>query len=157
MNNEDGKIYVAQRMSENSKDWDSWLRWLITIITGALALIVPLTNNVESSWWLCSSLILLSVSMVFLAIRLFFSHLTEFFHIMKMKNMVDNMGRGRVGPTYIPVLIFELEYVAYLLLLLGLGCLVTFACVNNQRGHADNTCRCAVSTQTDQTIIRQDR
>lgn len=125
-----------QQIKELADDRDTtlrkWLQWLILITTGALSVVIPL-SNIESfspvaAFFFKATCICCGIGILSLTIRIYAFIVGKKSLISGLVKSMETLDNTPICSD-IPEWMMLCEPIGYIALLLGMTCLITFVCV----------------------------
>ena len=122
---------ISDLAKERDKDLAGWFRWIVAIAVGALSVLIPLSKTKTMSPWemgfFRSTCLFMGVGVVALSIRLYAFHVGNRSLIDALIESFKALDNKPVSSS-IPNWMMKCEIVGYVALLLGVCCLIAFAC-----------------------------
>lgn len=123
---------IADLTNERDKYLETWFRWLIAIAVGCLSVLIPLSKTDPTSPWATgffrSTCVCMGIGIVALSIRIYAFHFGRRSLIAELVKSMETLDTKPVT-SKIPNWMLKCEGVGYVFLLLGVCCLITFACI----------------------------
>ena len=122
---------IANMAKERDKDLDGWFRWIVAIAVGCLSVLIPLSKSNSMSWWATfffrSTCVSMGAGLVALSIRIHALHVSKQSLISELVKAFDDE-EDKPHSGQVPNWMMKCEIVGYAALLLGVCCLIAFAC-----------------------------
>ena len=123
---------ILDLAKERDKYLDEWLRWVVAIAVGCLSILIPLSKADPMSPWAMflfrSTCVFMGVGIVALSIRIYAFYLSKKSIIEGLVDSMKTLDRKPVMDN-VPEWMKRSEIVGYVSLIVGICCLILFACV----------------------------
>lgn len=117
---------------DRDKFLDGWLRWIVAVAVGCLSVLIPLSKTDSLSFWaMCffrSTCIFIGVGIVAVTIRIYAIIVGKRSLIRGLAESMETLDRNPVTG-HVPKWMMKCESVGYVAFILGICCLITFACL----------------------------
>lgn len=123
---------IIELANERDKYLDAWFRWIIAIAVGCLSVLIPLSKTDSMTPWATgffrSTCVCMGFGIVALSIRIYAFHRGRQSIIAGLVKSMESLDTKPVISD-IPNWMLRCEKVGYVSLLLGVCCLIAFACI----------------------------
>ncbi len=123
---------IVDLANERDKYLDAWFRWIIAIAVGCLSVLIPLSKADSMTPWATgffrSTCVCMGFGIIALSIRIYAFHRGRQSLIAGLVKSMESLDTKPVTSD-IPNWMLRCERVGYVSFLLGVCCLITFACI----------------------------
>lgn len=116
---------------ERDKFLDGWLRWIVSIAVGCLTVLIPLSDTASLSsraliFFRCTC-VFVGLGIIFISIRIYAFYIGKKSIVKKLAQSMETLDNKPVMSD-IPAWMMNSGPLGYVFFLLGICCLIAFAC-----------------------------